>query len=216
MTPKAYTLIGFALAAILLTLFIIYAARKQQQTVRSTQEKLSDRDLLRKLSAQPDGFLSPHRLSEITSLSLSEARLRLSTLSTAGLIAAGYNARGRNYFRLCTPLIEIPPLDLSSDPFLTVEDILKIFGAYKFKLTEQDLILATGLPLALIRRELNHFEKQQVLETVYTSNPTGTASQQRTYVLKEPYRSQPDAFLEQADAMDREVRTILRNDNYIV
>ena len=190
---KAGIIVGVALLVLLLLVTIIHMYRKQQRKVRHTQEKLSDRDLLRKLSDQTDGFLTPHHLSEISSLTLSEARLRLGTLHMAGLLDSGYNANGRSYFRLCRPLAETPLLDLSPEPFLTVEDILKIFSAYDFRLTEQDLILSTGLPLALIRRELKHFEKEQVLETVYTSNPMGT-SNQWMYLLKEPYRSQPDAF----------------------
>lgn len=206
-------LLATILTLVVLTLVIYLVWR--QRTSASQQSKISDRDLLLRLSREPDGFLTPDRLSKSTQLTKGEARSRLMRLAMAGLLDQGYNRRLVSHYTLREPLDDREPPDLSADPFLTVDDLLLLFERYDFRPRDQDLIMATGLPLAMIRREMKYFASEGVVDILYLSAGYGKQSQ-RTYVLQEPYRSQPDAFRRRASRDDLELREILRNDNYIV
>jgi len=199
----------------LLILFVVWAYFMQQKTNRKTQRHLSDKDLLLMLHNEPDQLLSPHQLADKTELSLSEARGRLNSLFSYGILQRSYNSRGRHFFGTRQPVGEVPELTLSSDPFLTVEDLLQIFAAYDYKVTAQEMIIATGLPLAVLKRELKYFEEQKIVQKLQRTDSNGTVMK-RFYVLQDPYRSDPDRFRAKASVLDLEMREILLNDNLIV
>jgi len=188
----------------------------QQKTNRETQRHLSDRDLLRLIDGEPDQLVSPHQLRDKTELSLNEARSRLESLNKFGIMNRGTNSRGRFFYGLREPLEKTPPdLELSSDPFLTVEDLLHIFAAYDYRVTAQELIMATGLPLAVIKREMKYFEQQKIVQRLSRSDANGVMVK-RFFVLQDPYRSDPDRFRAQAGKLDLEMREILTNNNLLV
>ncbi len=208
---------GFVVIAITLicSLLVIYLWQYQKKTNAKTQRNISDRDLLRLIADQPDQLLSPHQMRDKTGMTLNQCRTRLSALFSYGILNKSSNSRGRSFFGFHVPLIERESLDLSDDPFLTVEDLLQIFEAYDYRVTPQDLIMATGLPLSVIKREMKHFEKEGILQRLSTMQQQGM-TMMRFFVLQEPYRSDPEQFRRRAGVMDLEMREILRNDNLIV
>lgn len=205
-------LLGFMTLLIGFVITMYYYQKKQNA---DTQREISDQDLLRLLHNEPDQLLSPHLLRDKTELTLSQARGRLSALMMYGLLRRSSNSRGRHFYSLNEALEEAPDLGLSSDPFLTVEDLLKIFEHYHYRVTPINLIMATGLPLAVIKREMKYFEKQGIVQRLVRANANGMAIE-RFFVLQEPYRSDPERFRAKAGVLDLEMREILRNDNLIL
>lgn len=204
----------FGVSALLL-LFVVWMYYYQQSSNRQTQRHLTDKDLLLMLHNEPDQLLSPHQLTDKTELSVHEARARLTALHTYGILQRSYNSRGRHFYGTRDPITDPPELSLSNDPFLTVEDLLQIFEAYDYKVTAQQMIMATGLPLAILKRELKYFESQKIVQKLQRTDSNGMLMK-RFYVLQDPYRSDPDRFRAQADQLDLEMREILLNDNLIV
>jgi hypothetical protein len=204
----------FAISALLI-MFVVWMYYYQKSSNRQTQRHLTDKDLLLMLHNEPDQLLSPHQLAEKTELSIHEARARLTSLHTYGILQRSYNSRGRHFYGTRDPITDPPELDLSTDPFLTVEDLLQIFAAYDYKVTAQQMIMATGLPLAILKRELKYFETQKIIQKLQRSDSNGMVMK-RFYVLQDPYRSDPDRFRAKADRLDLEMREILLNENLIV
>ena len=215
MASGTLVLLCLLITVILLAAWATWFVLAKQKVTRDTQRFISDRDLLRKISAEPDGFVSPASLSETTRLSKPEARARLQSLASAGILDQAYNSRMRVFYSLRHPITDTPAPTLSPEPFLTVDDILTLFQLHGYRPRDQDLIVSTGLPLKLIRREMKYFVDEGVVDRLYASEGYGKHSQ-RIYVLNEPYRSQPDSFRRRAQEDDLKLRDILRNDNYIV
>ena len=201
---------------LLLVGFVVALAVHQQKQNTVTQRQLTDQDLLRLLDQQPDGYLSPHMLAEQSGLTLQQARTRLGALMQFGVLNRSANKRGRFFYSLGVPLAEPPDLELSPDPFLTVEDLLTLFEHYGYRLTPQNLIMATGLPLSVVKREMKHFEKEGIVQMIYRHNAGTATTIERQFVLQEPYRSDPAKFRARAGKLDLELREILLNDNLIV
>lgn len=204
----------FAFSAVLI-LFVIASYYYQQKQNADTQRQISDQDLLRLIDREPDQFMSPHLLEERTELTLNQARARLAALMSYGILSRSGNRKGRYYYSLNETLEEAPDLQLSPDPFLTVEDLLSIFAHYNYRVTPQNLIMATGLPLAVVKREMKHFENEGIVQRLQRANQSGMMME-RFFVLQEPYRSDPEKFRARASVMDLELREILKNDNLIL
>ena len=208
-------IIAAILCGVLPLIWLIYYLIKQQKRTRETQRHISDRELLRLLGAQPDRLLSPHQLRDLTGITLNDARARLNALHVYGILRRSYNSRGRHFFSPRDPVEEPPTLDLSPDPFLTVEDLLQIFMAYDYRVTAQQMIMATGLPLTVIKRELKYFEDQDIVQKLQRSDGNGTVMH-RFFVLKDPYRTDPERFRQRAETLDGEMRKILVDEKLLV
>lgn len=203
-------LVGMLVALLALVGFVV---THNQGVTTDTQRTVSDKDFLRLFEQQPGGLLSVRVLAEKTGLSVSEARTRAMALVHAGVLRAGTNQSAmRHFFELTAPLEEVPGLELSPEPFLTVGDLQKIFRAYDYKVSPQDLIMATGLPWVMIARELQHFRKKGVVEGVRIARPNDSPVQ---YILLEPYLSVPPEG-EQARGLDLEMQKILMQEELIV
>jgi len=200
---------------IFLTAFGVFMQIRQQKTNRETQRIISDQDLLRLINDEPDQLISPHQLRDKTELTINEARTRLNSLMMFGVLNRSTNRSGRHFFSLQEPLAENPNLTLSSDPFLTVEDLLDIFSHYNYRVTPQQLIMATGLPMNIIKREMKYFENQKIVQRLQRADANGGIIR-RFYVLQDPYRSDPERFRAKASQLDLEMKEILRNDNLLV
>lgn len=215
MEKDTIVLLVLAGTVTLLLTFLLVMYYSQQKTNRETQRQLTDRELLQMIAAEPDQLLSPHQLSEKSGLTLNEARTRLNSLMMFGVFNRSMNRKGRYFYSLQETLREAPDLSLSTDPFLTVEDLLEIFAHYDYRVSPQELIMATGLPLEIIKREMKYFEDQKIVQRLQRSDSNGMVTR-KFYVLQDPYRSDPDRFRAQAGKLDLEMREILRNDNLIV
>ena len=200
----------------LLIVFLIRQGNKSMMNTTKTQRNVTDAELIKLLDDQPDGLLSPHQLAKLTGMKVSQARHRLSAFSIAGMLHQSYNSRARSFYGLKVPYAEPPNLELSPDPFLTVEDMLQLFEAYGGRVTVQDMLLATRLPLAVLMREMKHFEKEGVVQQLTSTTAAYSGVTSKFFVLQEPYRSDPGAFQARAGEVDLELRTILRAEDLIV
>lgn len=215
MNPDTVKLIVVLSVIVLPCIALLAMVYYQHQSANNTQRHLTDRDLLRMIATEPDQLISPHQLSDKTELSLNEARARLNALFSYGILRRSFNRRGRHFFGTRAPVEEPPAMNLSADPFLTVEDLLQIFEAYDYRVTAQQMIMATGLPLNVIKREMKYFEDQQMTQRLQRSDVNGMTTA-RFYVLQDPYRSDPDRFRAKAGQLDLEMRKILVNEKLLV
>lgn len=198
------------------TLFwVLYRHYGQHNTVnRATQRQITDYDLLKLIEAQPDGLLTVQQLAEQTGMSTSQARRRLMLLQQWGILKILYGKTMRAYYSLLNPLDTRTPPALSAEPFLTVDDILQLFRHFDFRLSPQDLIMSTRLPANILKREMQYFQKEgvvQFLQQQSTYNPES----QKFYVLQEPYRSHPEQFQQRQASMDLQLKTLLRKEDLI-
>lgn len=205
-----------AAVLIFLTVFLVKWGIQAMMNTTKTQRNVTDAELIKLLDGQPDGLLSPHQLAELTGMTVSQARRRFSAFHVAGMLHSSYNNRARSFYGLKVPYSEPPNLELSPDPFLTVEDMLQLFDAYGGRLTVQDMLLATKLPLAVLMREMKHFEKEGVVQQLTSTTAAYSGVTSKFFVLQEPYRSDPGAFQARAGEVDLELRTILRAEDLIV
>lgn len=211
-TVRAIIFFSVIAVLVLVALWLYYSGQK---TNSDTQRNITDRDLLRLISSQPDGLVSPHMLADQTDLSLNQARSRLNSLMLFGILSRSANRRGRYFFELVQRLEEPEPLELSPEPFLTVNDLLTIFPAFGNRVSAQDLIMATGLPLAIIKREMRFFEKEGIVQMLYKSDSNGVVKR-RTFVLQEPYRSDHQKFRDKAGVLDLKMKDILLDENLLL
>jgi len=77
------------------------------------------------------------------------------------------------------------------------------------------MIMATGLPLDVLKRELKYFEKQKTVQKLKRADAQGMITK-RFFVLQDPYRSDPEHFRARAGQLDLELKEILVNENLIV
>lgn len=213
---KIILLIALVIALIFLPLFFVLRSQTgSSKSRRDTQRIISDPDLLRLIDREPDQLISPHLLSEKTDLTLNQARSRLNGLTMFGILNRSVSNNTRYYYSLKEPLPEDKNLRLSPDPFLTVEDLLNIFEAHHYRVFAQELIMATSLPLGVIKREMKHFQTEGIIQSMRGMAPQGVVSN-RFYILQEPYRSNPESFRARSGQLDLELKEILLNENLIV
>lgn len=198
---------------VLLTLVLVAIYYQRQNKIgRQTQRIITDKQILELIHQQPDGFLSTRQLAEKSGLTRAEAKSRMVQLRTFGAVKVFFAPGSKAYYSLTGPVDDRPPPTLSAAPFLTVEDILKLFRHFDMRLTPQQLILATGLPLSIIKREMKYFAGQKILQRLSVAS---TMASGVTYILQDPYRSDPDQFLEQQLDLNREMETILRREDLV-
>lgn len=193
-------------------LFVGLYYRRQNKIGRQTQRIITDKQILELIHQQPDGFLSTRQLAEKSGLTRAEAKSRMLQLRTFGAVKVFFAPGSKAYYSLTGPVDDRPTPTLSDAPFLTVEDILKLFRHFDMRLTPQQLIMATGLPLDIIKREMKYFAGQKILQRLSLAS---TAASGVTYILQDPYRSNPDQFLEQQLDLNREVESILRREDLV-
>ncbi|MEM9528236.1 MAG: hypothetical protein AAGA31_16605 [Bacteroidota bacterium] len=211
MEPGQIVLLSLLAFLVLLVAFIFAYQARGSKRVKDTQRLLTDKALLQLLDEHPGGLLSVHEVAERTPLSVGEARSRLYYLATQSVLRMGAGGN-RHYYELYAPYEEPSfELSLSEDPFLTLEDLQQIFKAYDHRVSPGDLIIATGLPWKVLAREMTYFQKKGVIQKVRIARPGDSLMQ---YVLKEPYLSQP--MEAEAEAINLELKEILRNDNLLV
>lgn len=179
-----------------IALFIWLIVRSYNHSVRQSYSKLSDRDLLLFADGQVDKIVDKRLVAEAFGLTKTEAARRLSLLYHNGILSILYNRSmtGMSY-TLIKPIDDkAQHITLSDEPFMTLEDLLMIFKHYDYQVTLQELCLATGLPIKVVKREMKYFEKQKIVKLMLQMHSQSVY--QRRYLLNEPYRSDPDSFLE--------------------
>lgn len=201
-------------ACIALVIWAIIYTQKKKKVERDTQRIITDLALLRLFEKSPGGLLSSTMVAEQTGLTKSEAGTRLTLLATGGLLNAGTTSNGmKAYFELPTALEEVPGIQLSNAPFLTIEDLQQIFVAYDYKVSPHDLMVTTGLPWKIISREMQHFRKQKVIDVVLIDRP-GDSNKQ--YVLLPPYNQPETLDLASRERINEEVKQMLYDEQFLV
>ena len=186
-------------SVIVMTLLIVIGVKAYMKSISASYEKVSDRDLLLFINEQPDKIIDKKLVARTFGISKTQSSSRLSSLQHNGVLSVLYNKSMTSYsYTLSRPINKDTDIDLSQEPFMTLEDLLKIFKHYDYQVSMQELILITGLPLKVIKREMKYFEKEKIIKIMLKMQNQYTY--QRLYMLNEPYRSNPDAFLKLENA----------------
>lgn len=216
MNTAVFIVLGIVATLVMLTFIILLTWLSRQKNVATqTQRVVTDKDILLLIDQQPDGLINARSLAEKTGLSKSEAGIRLYQLATFGALEIHYESNLSKHYSLPVPVDKRPAPALSPEPFLTVEDWLVLFKHYNYRLSPQELILATGLPLPVIKREVKYFTKEKVIKLLVQATHYGQTGKGRSFVLREPYRSQPEKFLEDKLELDQRMKTILRKEDLV-
>lgn len=204
----AVIVLVFALLVIFAVVgLIIYAVRKQSKDNYLTQGLISDQELLRLIAAQPDGIMTVDRLVEQSGLNKKQAKSRLAYLQMQGIFDVHHGSWMKGHYSLKDPLVDKQIEGISKEPFLTVEDMLLLFKHHDYQLTYQKVCVSTGLPVSVIKEELNYFIKEKVVSKVQKTDPMGMYSRVM-FLLEEPYRSNTNKFLEREKEMNLELEKI--------
>jgi predicted DNA-binding transcriptional regulator len=183
-----------SISIIAMTLLIIMGIKSYNKSINASHDKVSDRDILLFVDEQPDKIIDKKLVARTFGLSKSQVRSRLASLHQNGVLSVLYSKSMTKYsYTLSRPINKNNEIDLSQEPFMTLEDLLKIFKHYDYQVSMQELILVTGLPITVIKREMKYFENEKIIKIMLKMQNQFTY--ERLYMLNEPYRSNPDAFL---------------------
>ncbi len=211
MDPIGIVLIMAIVVPIFLLIFFMYQYRGYVKEIEYDQHLITDKELLETIARQPGGIVSIKQLAEITPLTKKQVRFRMIYFMGQGVVKQSHDGKMSAYYSLAAPIDERPAPPLSDKPFLTVEDILTLFKRHDHQLTLQKICMDTGLPIVVIKREMKYFTKEKIVKMLYSYNENGTTTS-RTYILEEPYRSDPDIFLEREDEINFELEELLEED----
>ncbi len=185
-------IVGISIIA--MTLLIIMGVKSYKKSINASHDKVSDRDILLFIDEQPDKIIDKKLVARTFGISKNQSRSRLASLHQNGVLSILYSKSMTKYsYTLSRPINQNTELDLSQEPFMTLEDLLKIFKHYDYQVSMQELILITGLPITVIKREMKYFENEKIIRIMLKMQNQFTY--ERLYMLNEPYRSNPDAFL---------------------
>lgn len=186
---------GIVMISILvLSLIIGVSIKNYYKGIELSYSKFSDKDLLLFINEQPDKIVDAELIARKFNTSKSKVSARLRPLHYKGVLSILYNRMmTKGHYTLSRPIEKSYDLSLSEDPFMTLEDLLKIFKHYDYQVSLQEMILVTGLPIKVIEREMKYFEKEKIVKLMLKMESQHVY--QRIYTLNEPYRSNPDAFL---------------------
>lgn len=219
MEPKTIVLTVVITIIVLALIALAYWANKyyagHKKVNRETQRFITDYAILELIESQPDGLLDAKGLAAVTELDEKEALRRLMMLHTWGVLYYMHDNWSKIHFSLRRPLDRREPPALSAEPFLTVDDIVRLFRHHDFRLTPQDLVTSTRLPANVLQREMKYFQREKVVQQLYSHDPNSGTVTQKFYVLREPYRSNPEAFLEKGANMDLQLKELLRNEDLL-
>lgn len=208
LTPvKIIVLILIVVVPILLGLLIYWVYRKGEDNSLKSQNLLSDGDLLRMIDQQPDKMITKKQLIEKSGLDNTQIRTRLNIFTHMGILKVYQNSKKIQYhYALKEPIDHRPPPALSKEPFLTIGDILSLFKHFDFRLSYQKICIATGLPMVIIKEEMNYFIKEKIVTQLIET--TGEYMHRRMFILEEPYRSQPNEYLELEEQINLDLEEI--------
>ena len=194
------------LLTLMVALPIILYNHSYKEVPKKTQWKISDKDLLLLINQQPDRFITPHLLAEQSELTLKEAKNRLNSLLVYRVLDVASTPGLKRYFNLREDLDLRHPPKLSDNPFLTKEDIMTLFKHHNFRLSLQQICIDTGLPVAVIAEELKRFVKEKIVVMVRDR------FFKTTYLLKEPFRSEPESPLEDEEGFNLDLSKIYQKE----
>lgn len=204
----AIVLTGIILTCILLGVLIWKGWKNNIEEIETTQHIISDGDLLKLFQQQPDGYLDADRIAALTGLTKKQAKFRLTFLAHKKVLRGKYTkSMMKMFYALAQPIQERELPKMSNEPFLTTDDLINLFKSHNYRLTLQDICLATGLPISIIDKEMNYFAKEKIVQVLFGMNSEGMTNSSE-WVLQEPYRSNPKKCLELEDLINPELEKI--------
>ena len=206
-----FTLISASIVCFAAAMYSWYK-KGYKQPLEDSYYTMTDKDLLMLIDSQPDKLISAEMVSNNTSLTKKEAKARLTNLIYKGVLKSSHASGFKYFYSLKQPIRPGPYPTLSNDPFLTVGDLMLLFKHFDYRVSIQDICMATGLPVSVIREEMKHFIKKEIVREVINAVSDGMThySSSRFYILRDPYRNNPDAYLEQEEAIDFELKEIYK------
>ena len=198
------TLIIFLLSVIVLLAVLIPIIAKASNSYYNPDGShitISDKEILELIAKQKDGLLDRDTLMKETGMEKSVAKKRITVLSIKGLVKTGYTSKMTYYYSLKQPIKPGPYPSLSSDPFLTLGDLMSLFSYFDYRLSIQDICMATNLPVGIISREMKYFMKEKVVDQLHYTSPDGMNSY-KFYILKGEYRDDPDKYIEMQEEIN--------------
>ncbi len=200
MNPKE--IVFLTVTILTLVIFCYWMYRSYYKTHDSFHE-MTDKEIFEFIGKQPDGLVSVELLTNNSVLTKSAARTRLSSLAMKGLLATNHTKSFKTYYSLKERIKGAPYPSLSSHPFLSLGHLMILFKHFDYKLSVQHICLVTNLPVTVIMKEMKYFEKEKVVEGISQNigqdDGMGSAPTRSFYILKEPYRNNPDAYLEKEE-----------------
>lgn len=201
MEPNKVIVLSILLFSItFLIVFLIAYVKRTNRAIKYSQVDVTDKQLIEYINEQPDKIVDTKMLVEQFGLTKFEAGGRLRHMLNNGILRILRTRNGlKSYYTLLKPIDKEYSLDLTDDPFMTIEDLMLIFKHYDYQVSIQEICLCTGLPLKVINEEMKYFEKENVVKCLLMTNQSGFGYQ-RIYTLCEPYRSNPEEYLSLKDA----------------
>lgn len=201
MPVYAFVLMFVAIAIVTLLTALLVKSTKNYYSPDASHISTSDKELLLLIGNQNDGLLSVKSAMKQTGMTKAEAKKRFTILTLKGVVKSGYTSSLSYYYSLKQPLKSGPFPKLSSDPFLTTGDLMTLFKFFDYRLTLQDLCLATNLPVTVIAKEMKVFIKEKIIDELHHTSADGMNSY-KFYILKGEYRNNPDKHIEQESEID--------------
>lgn len=210
---KAIPIIGAFGFAILAYIFVIKRFKKIDADMRKANKEmlavkyekaeyeLTEAVLFNFIQSKPDHLITVEMLTDQFGIKKSTARQQLTRLTQFEILKSFTSPK--KYYTFAHTIDERTPPELSDKPFLTTDDLLQLFMHFKGQMTMLDLFSATKLPISVLQREIQYFMEEGVVQRLSATHKMGA------YILKEPYRSDPNAFLEKEAEMNLELEEIL-------
>jgi len=192
--------------AISLVVFFIWMYRKGEDKTLKSQDILSDQKLLELIDQEPDKVMTIKRLVEKSGLDKKQASNRLTVFVNLGILKMYYNSKFQYFYSLREEIEEKPAPELSKEVFLTIGDIITLFKHFDFRLSYQKICIATGLPIVIIKEEMDYFIKEKIVTQVLETTADGM--HRRLFFLEEPYRSKPDEYLDLEEQVNLDLEKI--------
>jgi len=171
----------------------VWGVRQHRNSTKVSEAHLTDRDLLLLINAEPDRIINAAILAKKSGISLSQARTRLHRLMYAGVVhqmSSGF----KYFYELKNSIQKDNLLDLSDNPFISIEDLFTLFEHFGYKMTLQDICIATGLPFKVIKEEMKYFQKEGVVHEMSQHTGTGLIAN-KFYTLQDGFKGSRGDFV---------------------
>ena len=177
-----------------------------RKSARASQRIISDRDLLLLINEEPDRIINTTSIAKKTGLSINQARNRMTKFMYAGTV--NQITSGLKYFyELKVPIAEEGLIELSNNPFISIEDLFTLFDHFGQKMTIQNICIATGLPYKVIKEEMKYFKKEGIVYEMTSHKGIGLMAD-KFYTLQEAYKGNRDNHMQRDSEINLDLKEI--------
>jgi len=201
MEPGAVIALSICFAVIIFSIsFLIFYIHKQNKIVEETQSKITDKELIEIINNTTGKIVTVQQLSRKLQMKKTDLSHRLRYLASKKVLKILRNTMGTKvYYGLSKPIEkDYTTLRLSNEPFMTLDDLIKIFEFYDYNVSLMDICLVTGLPVKIIIREMKYFQKKGIINQIVQSMDPYGASMKSIYILSEDYANSSFTSLDES------------------